>query len=286
MFLRSLVGALLIPSLCLAEEGFHSSKIGLPLAVQAAWDSTFLVEPVAGKGAVGTAFVVRVEPTGGKNLDVYLLTADHVVQGNCGIRLGFCENIEISDGGVDLRTATDIDFTNPTARANGAEVVRRSQNPDLALLRLVVADRALWNRRPLVLARACSYAVGDTVYVIGFPDVASRTYKYAGPIEDRNILKRRWSRGRILGPYHYKEPGAEKKYWTGITADGLRGNSGGPGLNARGEVVGELDSAGKENRGGAYLGNDSLGIPHAMLQRCEYLDDFINLRPMAYDPQD
>jgi len=286
VFLRSLVGALLIPSLCLAEEGFHSNKIGLPPAVQAAWDSTFLVEAVAGKGAVGTAFVVRVEPTGSNHLIIYFLTANHVVQGNCGIRLGFCENIEISDGGVDLRTATDIDFANPTARANGAEVVRRSEYPDLALLRLVVADGALWNRRPLVPAQACSYRLGDAVYVIGFPDVASRTNKHAGRIDDRDILERRWSRGRILGPYHYNEPGAEKKFWTGITADGLRGNSGSPALNAWGEVVGELDSAGKENRGGAYLGNDSLGIPHAMLQRCEYLDDFINLRPMAYDPQE
>jgi S1-C subfamily serine protease len=168
--------------------------------------------------------------------------------------------------------------------ANGAEVVRSSQYPDLALLRLVVANRARWNRHPLVLAQACSYAEGDAVYMIGFPDVASRAYKYARPIEDKSILKRRWSWGRILGPYHHKEPGAEMKFWIGITADGLGGNSGGPGLNAQGEVVGELDSAGKENRGGAYLGNDSLGIPHAMLQRCEYLDDFINLGPLAYRP--
>src|ERR1019366_6986897 len=79
-----LAGMFLIPSVCLAEEGFHSSKEGLPPGVQAAWDSTFLVEAVAGKGAVGTAFVVRIELEGDKKLVLYLLTADHVVQGNCG----------------------------------------------------------------------------------------------------------------------------------------------------------------------------------------------------------
>ncbi len=285
VFFGLLAGLLLIPYACLAEEGFHSSKIGLPPAVQAAWDSTFLVEPVVGKGAVGTAFVVRVEQTGDKTLEIYLLTADHVVQGNCGTRLGFCRNIEISEGGIDLRTATDIDVTHPTARAIGAEILRASEYPDLALMRLVIDNDPLWNRRALPLAEACSYAAGEPVYVIGFPDIASRTYKYAQPVEDRNIVERRWSMGRILGPYRHKEPGGKMKYWVGITADSLAGNSGGPGLNAQGEVVGELDSAGKEGRGAAYLGNDSLGTPHAMLQRCEYLDDFINLRPLTYHPQ-
>ena len=281
-----MAGIFLIPAICFAEEGFHSSKGGLPPAVQAAWDSTFLVEPVAGNGAVGTAFIVRIEPAGDKKLDLYLLTVNHVVQGNCGMKLGFCKNIEISDGGVDLETSTDIDFVHPTARANGAEVVRNSEYPDLALLRLVVDNRPLWNRQPLPLAEPCAYARADLVYVIGFPDAASRTYKYAKPIEDKNIVKRRWSVGRILGNYHYRKPGKEMRFWIGTTADGLVGESGAPALNAQGEVVGALDSAGKENRGAAYLGNESLGIPHAMLQRCEYLNDFINLRPLTYRPQE
>ena len=284
LFCRVVTGVFLVPFASFAEEGFHSSKDGLPPAVQAAWDSTLLIEPVAGKGAVGSAFIVRIEPAGAMKLDLYVLTADHVVQGNCGTKLGFCKNIEISDGGIDLETSTDIDVTQPTARASGAEVVRSSEYPDLALLKFVVDDGPLWDRQPLPLATPCAYARGDVVYVIGFPDAASRTYKYAKAIEDKGTVKRRWSMGRILGIYHYKKPGKETRFWIGTTADGLVGESGGPGLNAWGEVVGELDSAGKENRNAAYLGNESLGTPHSMLQRCEYLNDFINLRPLRYHP--
>ena len=129
-----------------------------------------------------------------------ILTNDHVVKG--------------------ARSIT-IDASGSSNRTRGATLVGEEANKDLALIRVNPAGLGL---KPLTLASSSSVQVGDTVYAIGTPYGLEETFtKGIVSALDREIS----------APDGAKIAGA-------IQTDAALnpGNSGGPLLNEKGEVIG------------------------------------------------
>ncbi|MGE5203898.1 MAG: S1 family peptidase [Acidobacteriota bacterium] len=235
-----------IPSVCFAEEGFNSSKHALPGAIQPAWESTFWVTALPGhKGGIGSAVLIAAKVASSGGLALYLLTADHVVTSKCGPRLGACENIVLSSSLVS--DANNTIEGSPARTATGAEVVDRLETEDVALLKITVVNNEAWALRPVTVAEHCDLKSGRPVFLIGFPNTLTRTAADMKPIDDQNVIRRRWSKGIVLDPVY------SQGNWVGITADALQGSSGGPAFDTDGALVGILHRV----SGNRYVGNES-----------------------------
>ena len=235
-----------IPSMCFAEEGFNSSKHTLPGAIQPAWESTFWVTALPGhKGGTGSAVLIASKVMNSSGLALYLLTADHVVTSKCGPQLGACKNIVLSSSLVS--DANNMIEDSPARTVTGAEVVDRLETEDVSLLKIMVDNSEVWALRPVSVAEHCDLKSGQPAFLIGFPNTLTRTAVDMKPIDDQNVIKRRWSKGIILDPVY------SQGNWMGITADALQGSSGGPAFNTDGDLIGILHRV----SGNRYVGNES-----------------------------
>lgn len=258
------IGLLAYPSVCIAEEGFDASRETLPVAVQPAWEATFSVAALPGrKGGIGSAVLIASKPMGSGKLALYLLTADHVVASKCGPRLGACENIVLSS------SRNDAIEDSPKRTVTGAEVAGRLEPEDLSLLKIEVEDGEAWALRPVPVAEHCDPKPGQPVFLVGFPNALTRSAGDMKPIDDQAVLKRRWSKGIVLGPV------SSQGDWVGTTADALQGSSGGPAFDADGGLIGVLHRV----AGPRYAGNESEDKTRrswqSLLVRCESIRTFL-----------
>lgn len=236
------------PFACFAEEGFNGSKHTLPVAVQAAWESTFWVTVLPGhKGGTGSAVLVAAKVMNSDKLALYMLSADHVVTSKCGPQLGVCENIVLSSSQSFDSDANDVIEDSPRRTVTGAEVVDRLETEDISLLKIVVDNNEVWALRPVSVAEQCDLKSGQPIFLIGFPNTPMRNASDVKAIDDRKLIKRRWSKGVILDPVY------SQGNWMGITADALQGSSGGPAFNTDGDLIGILHRV----PGNRYVGNES-----------------------------
>ena len=214
-------------------EGLNPARP--PAALSDAWQSTFLLLFVNKEGArVGSAFVVAREINGTEQtLD--LLTADHVLSGYCDQIT--CANLQVFDNGI-IKTDGAKDWRRATRAlpSPNVRVVARNPRDDLALIRITTS--ATLDVKPLTFADA-EAGTGESVFAIGYPKVFVR--KNATDL-DPNIIQRRWSEGLVMGVQNYGRLLAGEYLTT--DADALPGNSGGPVVNAAGEVIGVLGLSG------------------------------------------
>lgn len=213
-----------------------------PDALLNAWRATFLfafVDPNK-DSKVGSAFVVAREIHGDtQTLD--LLTANHVLEGWCDEVS--CQNLHIFDNGeINTNGGTAWRSRTKSLAAPNLVVVDRDACNDLALVR--ITTRASLDVTPLVLADQES-APGDSVFAIGYPQAFLRKHTRD---KDPNVIKRRWSEGEVLGVTDYGRLLAGEYLTT--DADALPGNSGGPVVNADGEVTGVLGLTGGQAAAG------------------------------------
>ncbi len=288
MEFRNWLGALVFPfamasaaAPCRAAEGFHLLSQSAPSAVTDSWESVFLFfldEPST--FSIGTAFLVRAD-VGPRDTDMYFLTNKHVLKGHCDAK-GVCMEISLfQDGRFDTGSAGArfVSYREPMGLVS---VITSSKNPDLAVLKVTRPNDKMRVPKVLRISKTCEMKIGEPLYGIGFPYTPDRQAKKMLPIEQQNLVIKRWSQGIYTGSLRTDERGDENTmYFYGSTVDALTGNSGGPILNARGEVVAVAKAgAGLAKNQFGYFGNEtsgqldwqSEGVP------CEYLKAFAGLK--------
>ena len=269
-------------SLSLADEGFFF-KGPLPPQLRAAWDATFLVEYENGEKA--SAFVIDKQMVSARRVQLVFLTSDHLVQGNCQRAFGYCEKIKkiTASEGINTKNDNPILMDQRDWTIQEVHVIDRHVDYDIALLG-ATADREKYRLlTPIFMVSDCrKLRIGQLSYLIGFPEVSSRTAPNAKLIDDPDEMVRRWSRGKIKERVFNKSHGEEDQeefYWLAMTNDALPGNSGGPALTAQGEFYGVLHGikvgAGKQKDQYPYLGDDPESNRHSYLTNCPAIKRFL-----------
>ena len=220
-----------------AAEGFHFLSQSAPTAVTESWESVFLFfldEPSA--ISIGTAFLVRAD-VGPQETDMYFLTNKHVLKGHCEAK-GVCTELSLfQDGKFDTGSggARFVSFREPMGFVS---VLTISKNPDLAVLKVTRPNNKMRVPKVLPFAKSCEMIIGEPLDGIGFPWTPDREAKDMIPIEQQKVVTKRWSQGIYTGRLRTDERHDENTmYFYASTVDALTGNSGGPILNSRGEIV-------------------------------------------------
>ncbi|HEV8339602.1 MAG TPA: trypsin-like peptidase domain-containing protein [bacterium] len=186
--------------------------------------------PSLGQAAPASAFDAQA---------VYALTAPAVTvvrgiqEGRPVLGSGFAVDAEgwILTAGHVARTAADLRVEFPDAGTFPAQLVGYDARRDLALLRVSAL------RRLPALSVARDVALGEPVAVIG------------APRGRRGVM----TTGQVVG-ISSSLPGLVPEIMIRVTADVAPGNSGGPVLNGRGEVVGLVVASNREGHGLAVSG--------------------------------
>ena len=260
-----------------AGEGFSFHADQLPSAVRPAWNATytFIGDPESIHGTkVGTAWIAGVTKD-----SIYFVTNNHVVDDYCPMR-GKCNSSATLVQDVNWPHGEFLSLKGLSNVFRTVEVVGRVADPDLALLRVKI-PKSMAKPEALRIAESCDLVHGQYLYAIGFPGTMHRTAEGAKPIEDANILRKRWSSGRYVKYGYRLKNGAPESFLAALTTiDTLVGMSGRPILDEQGLVVG-VGFQGR-SEGGAYTGSEGtirrvIGWmePHSEHHDCVDLNEFL-----------
>ena len=267
-----------------AEEGFFLRE-SLPPALSSAWEATFFL---GRQTKNGTAFVIAKRPSRYEpdtKTVLTLLTADHVIAGLCKSGVGLCDVVLSASLGFNRDAREYIRMDRHGRTTDEIEVFRRSSKMDVAMLWALMDRDAVDAILPIPFAGCDNLYLDEEIYLIGFPGVDKRTAVGAKVIDRPHLTIRRWSRGYILDRI---QPGRWNTYGVSqlnTTADALKGSSGGPALNSRGEYVGLLSqSREQKSKGNPYRGNawDSPQI-QSLLVECWDLQKFLGRQAGLYE---
>lgn len=176
----------------------------LLLAVQiteARWAALLACPSVSAPGtADGTGVVIGI-----KDEFAYVLSAAHVAQSNL----------------VELKFSSRANYPKPAWFGNGAEVLARWPDPDIALIRFPHKDRDVsilrlapdWQRPKAFPVNALAIGTGSKLAATAVPDV-------------------------VLAKEFVRRPGKEPAFFWRTQVPPEQGRSGGPLLDTRGRVIG------------------------------------------------
>ena len=265
-----------------AKEGFFL-KEDLPPQLRSAWEATFMTQSPEER-SYGTAFVIDKQAVTSSRTRLLLLTTYHMVRDTCEKPLGYCPKMKLSAStGVDESNNSPILMDNRGRSIHEVEVVDRNKDYDLALLEVTVDREKYASVQPIPFISDCgTLFIDQKIYLIGFPNISSRTAPGALAIEKKNHIIRRGSQGHITAWVRNENQSEEhqsKFYWTGATADALPGSSGGPALTDRGEFFGVLHSirkSGSQEEKHPFMGNDKEYNWHSKFTNCWAVNDFLS----------
>lgn len=263
------------PMLHQVREGLSLRKDEAPAAVQKIWNAVFtLISSDTARTRHGTAFLMHTRDLG-ETMNLYFITNQHVVDMVCPER--DCSKAVLMQN-MDLEIGQYAEFKSKANVLSGVNVIRISDKkvPDLAILRVQVPKGKV-TAAPLNFQIDCKVQRGETLYTVGFPNVTRRTYKERLPIEKQNTITKRWSQGLYFDEASTAEPG---EILLNTSIDSLPGSSGGPIVNAEGELVGVAigTSAGVYKQDERYVGVEEGDSPRSHLKaiRCDDLANFIS----------
>lgn len=142
---------------------------------------------------------------------------------------------------------------------------------DLGLLVIKVSTAEAKKMTPLKLTEKCNYGEGSPLSIIGFPAVMYRHRSdQVVPIALPSIITKRISEGRYVEDYITNENGL----MVATTADAMPGNSGGPVIDAQGNLMGI--QAAVKYAGLKYHGLESRKhlIGHSWIVECKRVKEF------------
>lgn len=262
-----------------ASEGFNPQVDMLPLTVQNAWQSTFMLlisrPPYT---EIGTAFLIK-KIIKGNSTDLYFLTNNHVIERFCPSK-GTCSkaqliespDFEFEDGGTYLRSTSGIVWRD-------IEVAGVDSISDLALLHVSGTDEAQSQLKPLRISKSCDLNVGDPLYSIGFASTYLRIYPDRLRIANQSSVLKRWSGGLFIAARKINQNGnISTREWVATTVDFLPGDSGSELLNKDGMVIGvQTEGASTPQNKFRYTGDERANHLdlHSLAVKCSDLSTFI-----------
>lgn len=266
-----------------ALEGFKTLKDPTPQFIADAFEAVYfldLAEANSSSTDLGTAFLIHAE-VGVTSTQLYFVTAGHLFEDDC-TRPGVCANLYLHKNPT-LNFASGgngYTFQASVPALRNIEILKVSQNPDLALLRATIPNGQINDPKVLIVSKSCQFNAGEKFYTIGFPAVYSRTAMNAIPISKPNTVVKRWSEGVYVETAVFMvKPSSAKHELIATTVDTLLGSSGGPYLNEKGEVVGVSSaSSGDLDDKFKYPGDETPGHLHWASEAvsCKFLGPFLN----------
>ncbi len=158
----------------------------------------------------------------------------------------------------------------------GFAVVSRtvSKKADLGFFLMRGPNKEALNIGTASFPRHCDLRKGESIALIGHPNITTRPRNSQNvPISEPTVMRKRISIGFFEGSTKVISTAPGVSY--GTTADSLGGNSGGPAINSKGEVVGIVSGILSDNTN-RYLGRENGRSlePYSFIVDCQATKDF------------